>query len=90
MKNAPSSWLEKKDRAIAWYGSVIFMILAWLALAGLWVGVIVNAWLKSYIRDLEFGAYAMLAVYLFVLVMIPVQLARYIRERQNGRFRPRS
>ena len=71
------------DRKIAWYGSVAFMILAWLALATLWVWIIARAWLQSYISGWGFGAYFMLAVYLFVLVMIPVQVRRYFRERRR-------
>ena len=64
------------DRKIAWFGSVAFRILAWLALAALWVWIIVRAWLQSYISAWGLGAYFMLAVYLFMLVMIPVQLRR--------------
>ena len=70
----------EKDRKIAWYGSVAFMVLAWLFLAALWVWVIVRAWLHSYFDAWTFGAYFMMAVYLFVLIMIPVQVRRYVRE----------
>ena len=72
-----------KDRKIAWYGSLTFMILAWLFLAGLWVWVIVRAWLQSDFGAWTFGAYFMMAVYLFVLVMIPIQVRRYFRERRR-------
>src|ERR1035441_993413 len=33
------------DRKIAWYGSVAFMVLAWLLLAGGWIWIV--AWNRS-------------------------------------------
>jgi hypothetical protein len=73
----------EKDRKIAWFGSVAFMILAWLFLASLWVWIIVRAWLQSYFDAWTIGAYIMMAVYLFVLIMIPVQIRRYVRKSRQ-------
>lgn len=85
MDRARGSLPNKTEQKIAWYGSVTFMVVAWLALAGLWLGVIVRAWLKGEIGGWEFPLYMALAVYLFVLLVIPIQLVRYYRERRNAK-----
>ena len=71
-----------KDRKIGWYGSVVFMVLAWVFLAGLWIGIVVWDWLHGYLFSLEWEAYCVLAVFLFVVILIPVQLVRYFREKR--------
>jgi hypothetical protein len=73
----------EKGRKVTWYGSVAFMVLAWLSLATLWIWIIARAWLQSYFDAWTFGAYLLMSVYLFILIMIPVQLRRYIRERRR-------
>jgi len=76
-------FVQEKVRKVAWHGSVVFMIVAWLFLAALLTWVVLKAWLESYFSEWSFGAYFFLAVYLFVLVMIPVQLVRYFREKRR-------
>jgi hypothetical protein len=73
----------EKDRKIAWYCSVIFMTLAWLFLAGMWVWIVVWNLLSHNFSSIEWEGYCMLAVYLFVVIMIPVQVVRYFREKKR-------
>ncbi len=54
-----------KDRKLGWYGSVIFMILAWLFLTSLWIWIVagvVREWPKYGIHTVEWEGYLMLAV----------------------------
>jgi hypothetical protein len=71
----------EKDRKIAWYGSVIFLILAWLILASSWVWIIVWNWLNSNLGLIGWQGYCILAIPLLVLIVIPVQLVRYLRRK---------
>ena len=82
MKHADISPMGTGHKIARW-GSVAFMVLAWLFLAGLWIWVVVRAWVQSYIGSWGFGAYFLLALYLFVLAMIPVQVIRYFRPKKN-------
>ncbi len=71
------------DRKISRWGSVGFMVLAWLFLAALWIWIVVRAWRQSYIGSWGFGAYFLLGLYFFVLAMIPVQVVRYFRIKKD-------
>jgi len=76
------------DRKLGWYGSVVFMILAWLFLTSLLIWVIVGVvrkWPKYGVHTMGWEGYLFVAVYFFVLVMIPVQLARYFRNKNPPR-----
>jgi membrane protein YdbS with pleckstrin-like domain len=69
------------DRKVAWWASVSFMILAWLFVAAclaLWV----IAMLKHRWGILPFTVLAFLIV---PLVLIPIQLIRYFREKRTPR-----
>jgi hypothetical protein len=73
------------DRKIAWYGSVAFMVLAWLLLAGGWIWIVAWNLLSHNFSSIEWEGYCILAVYLFVVIMIPVQVLRYFREKRRLR-----
>jgi hypothetical protein len=77
-----------KDRKIARYCSVIIMALAWLFLAALFIWLPLKQGLQSgfsSLGSLEWEAYCLWIVYLFVLVMIPVQMVRYFRDKRPRR-----
>ena len=71
----------EKDRKIAFWCSVVFMVLAWLFLAAGWAGIVVWNLLSHNFTSIEWEGYCMLAVYLFVVITIPVQLMRYFRKK---------
>jgi hypothetical protein len=74
------------DRKVVWYCSVIFMVLAWLLLAVPWGFIVVASifeWSKTGVTELVWEAYVLLAAYLVVLIVIPIQLVRYFRERRG-------
>ena len=74
----------EKDHKIAFWCSVVFMALAWLVLAGLFIVIPVWGGLKYgfSFSSVEWYGYCIWGVYLFVVVMIPVQLARYFRKKR--------
>jgi len=74
----------EKNRKIGKYCSIGFMILAWLVLAGLFVMVPVWSGFKYGFdfSSVEWDGYCIWGVFLFVLVMIPVQLVRYFRDKK--------
>ena len=74
----------EKDRKIARYFSAGFMILAWLVLAGLFVVLPVWGGLKYGFdfSSVEWYGWCLWGVFVFVLVMIPVQLVRYFRDKK--------
>jgi len=71
----------EKDRKIAFWCSVVFMVLAWLFLAAGWAWIVVWNLLSHNFTSIEWEGYCMLAVYLFVVITIPVQLMRYFRKK---------
>ena len=75
-----------KDRKIAFWGSVIFMVLAWLVLAGGWCFIVAELIRESFKPGFippEWEAYGILSVYFFVVIMIPVQVRRYFRKKRK-------
>jgi membrane protein YdbS with pleckstrin-like domain len=69
------------DRKVAWWASVSLMILAWLFIAAclaLWViAMSKHRW--------GFLPFIVLACLIVPLVLIPIQLIRYFREKRTPR-----
>jgi hypothetical protein len=69
----------KTERKIVWFPSIVFMVAAWLFLAAIVVLVLHSAYSDD--SPWELGTYLSVCIPSLLLVLIPVQLVRYFRER---------
>lgn len=69
------------DRKIAWFASVVFMILAWLFL----VGFLAFAFIAGRPATWGFLEYGAVGIAFLALLFIPFQLLRYLREKRTSR-----
>ena len=79
MKNIQISSPET-DRKMAWRASVLFMIVAWLLLAGFLGWAFIAARPGSW----EGKQWCVLCLGCLALAFIPIQLARYFRQMRTG------
>ena len=72
------------DRKIAWPASVAFMIVAWIFMAGDLTWFLVTG-LQPDAGEWGLWAYAFVGIFLMAVVIIPIQLVRYFREKRLSR-----
>ena len=72
------------DRKIAWPASVAFMIVAWLFMATGLVWFLI-AGFRPDAGEWTVWAYVFVGIFLLAVVLIPIQLARYFREKRVSR-----
>lgn len=79
MKNVQISSPET-DRKIARPASIVFMIIAWLAL----VAALIWAFHEGHSDggDWNMVEIVIIGIFILALVLIPIQLARYFREKR--------
>jgi hypothetical protein len=77
MKNIQISSPET-DRKIARPASIIFMVLAWLFLAGFWTWAFIEGSPESW----GVVEYTLLSISALAFLVIPFQLVRYFRQKR--------
>jgi ABC-type uncharacterized transport system permease subunit len=86
MKNPLNVQLSSRetDRKIAWPASVAFMIVAWLFMAAGLAWFLVEGF-RSDAGEWSVWAYVLVGIFLVVVVLVPIQLVRYFREKRASK-----
>jgi len=86
MKNPLNVQLSSRetDRKIAWPASVAFMIVAWLFMAAGLAWFLI-AGFRPDAGEWSVWAYVFVGIFLVAVVLIPIQLVRYFREKRASK-----
>ena len=73
----------RTDRKIAWWASVVFMVVAWFCLAGFLAWALAAG--HSDASEWSILEIGLIGVLLLVLALIPFQIRRYFHKRKASR-----